>query len=109
MKRMEDGPGDLGPEQEEELKSWMEDVQKRVHRVEDFVAGSFGRHMPVWEELLSESKRPSSKTVLSWLRNGIKSSFVGTEQCDRKKLERVYTPDAKENGRGCKGGRVADG
>jgi hypothetical protein len=53
------------------------------------VARSFGRHFAAWEELLSDSSRPTSKTVLFWLRGRIKPLFEGTSGCNPKKLDRV--------------------
>lgn len=88
LTEIEAGP-EISAMQVEELAAWLKSVEGKVHPVEGFVAGSFGRHLHVWEELLKDSTRPASKTVLSWLRNGIKPSFVGTAQCDPKKLERV--------------------
>ncbi|GAQ83242.1 reverse transcriptase [Klebsormidium nitens] len=88
LTEIEAGP-EISAMLEKELTAWLKSVEGKVHPVEHFVAGSFGRHVPVWEELLKDSSRPASKTVLSWLRNGIKPSFVGTAQCDPKKLERV--------------------
>ena len=88
LMEIEAGP-EISAMQEEELTAWLKSVEEKVHPVEGFVAGCFGRHLRVWEELLKDSTRPASKTVLSWLRHGIKPSFVGTAQCDPKKLERV--------------------
>jgi hypothetical protein len=78
-----------GKDLEDSLTEWLRSVKDKVHPVEEFVAGSFSRHVAAWEEVLSGSSRPSSKSVLSWLRNGIKPAFVGTTECDLKKLERV--------------------
>jgi hypothetical protein len=78
-----------GKDWEDSLLEWLNSVKEKVHPVEEFVAGSFGRHVAAWEELLGDLSRPSSKSVLSWLRNGIKPSFVETSECDPKKLERV--------------------
>ncbi|GAQ85469.1 reverse transcriptase [Klebsormidium nitens] len=88
LMEIEAGP-EISPLREGELTEWIKSVVTKVNPVESFVAGCFGRHLPIWEELLKDSTRPSSKTVLSWLRNGIKPSFVGTAECDPKKLERV--------------------
>jgi hypothetical protein len=73
----------------ERLTEWLRSVKEKIHHVDDFVAGSFSRHVAAWEELLSKSSWPASRKVLSWLRSGIKPSFVGTAECDPKKLERV--------------------
>jgi hypothetical protein len=86
---------ELGPplvdseEKEEMLTEWLRSVEDNLHPVEEFVAGSFGRHKAAWEELLSQTNRPASKSVLSWIRSGIKPTFAGTSECDPKKLERV--------------------
>jgi hypothetical protein len=90
LTEIEAGPpgSDIG-EMTEGLLDWLRSVKNRVHPVENFVAGSFGRHIAAWEELLADSNRPASKTVLSWLKSGVKPSFVGTAECDPKKLERV--------------------
>jgi hypothetical protein len=71
------------------LTDWLRFVQEKVHPIEGFVAGSFGRHLAAWEELLKNSTKPASKTVLSWLRSGVKPSFAGTAECEPKKLDRV--------------------
>jgi hypothetical protein len=71
------------------LIEWLRRVEEKVHPVEEFVAGSFGRHVAALEELLENSARPTSKSVLSWIRQGIKPSFNGTAKCDAKKLDRV--------------------
>lgn len=73
----------------DKLSEWLRTVPDKVYPVDGFVAGSFGRHVAAWEELLRDSTRPASKSVLSWLRSGIKPSFAGTAECDPKKLERV--------------------
>jgi hypothetical protein len=82
-------PGADDEEQKECLTEWLRSVEGKLHPIGEFVAGSFGRHVAAWEELLSQSSRPASKSVLSWLRNGIKPAFAGTAECDPKKLERV--------------------
>jgi hypothetical protein len=90
LKEIESGPPESdGEESEERLTEWLRSVENKLHPVKDFVAGSFGRHAEAWEELLGQSSRPSSKSVLSWIRSGIKPSFAGTGGCDPKKLERV--------------------
>jgi hypothetical protein len=68
---------------------WLQPVEDNVHPVAEFVAGSFGRHVAAWKELLGESSRPASRSVLTWIRNGVKPSFIGTAECDPKKLDRV--------------------
>jgi hypothetical protein len=73
-------PGSSIEEMTEGLLDWLRLVKNKVHPVKDFVAGSFGRHIAAWEELLAGSNRPASKTVLSWLKNGIKPSFAGTSR-----------------------------
>jgi hypothetical protein len=82
-------PGSDDRETEERLAEWLQSVEEKLHPVEKFVAGKFGRHVAAWEELLSQSSRASSKSVLAWLRSGIKPSFAGTTGCEPKKLERV--------------------
>jgi hypothetical protein len=90
LKEIEAGPPEADQDKlEKPLTEWLRAVQDKVHPVEGFVAGSFWRHVAAWEELLGNSTRPSSRAVLSWIRNGIKPSFAGTAQCDPKKLERV--------------------
>lgn len=87
---IEAGPPELGDEElEGYLSEWLRSVDEKVHPVLEFVAGSFGRHVAAWEELLANSSRPASRSVLSWIRSGIKPTFAGTEKCDPKKLERV--------------------
>lgn len=70
-------------------REWIKDVEKSVLKEQDFVAGGFGRHLAGWEELLKDSSRASSKKVLKWLSQGVRPSFVGTEQADPKKLDQV--------------------
>jgi hypothetical protein len=90
LSEIEAEPPDLGDDNlEDSLTEWLRSVKDKVHPVEDFVAGGFGRHVAAWEELLGDSTRPSFKSVLAWLRNGIKPSFTGTAECDPKKSERV--------------------
>jgi hypothetical protein len=87
---MEAGPPESSREGAEEgLTEWLRLVEEKLLPVEGFVAGSFGRHAAAWEELLGQSSRPSSKAVLSCIKNGIKPSFVGTADADPKKRERV--------------------
>jgi hypothetical protein len=90
LREIEAGPPELKREEvQESLMEWLRTVDKKVHPVKGFVAGSFGRHVAVWEELLEGSTRPSSKSALSWIRHGIKPSFAGTPECDPKKLDWV--------------------
>lgn len=90
LAELEAGPPDSDVEENvKRLTEWLQSVQDKVHPPGEFVAGSFGRHVAAWEELLSDSSRPASKTVLAWLKNGIKPSFAGTAECDVKKLDRV--------------------
>jgi hypothetical protein len=90
LNEIEKGPPKLDrKEHEERLTAWLRSKEEKLHPVERFVAGSFGRHVAAWEELLSQLDRPSSRSVLSWIRYGIKPSFARTEGCEPKKLERV--------------------
>lgn len=55
---MRDGLFKVGAEQEQYLKEWLQEVESKAHAPEEFVSGSFERHLPVWEELLRNSSRP---------------------------------------------------
>jgi hypothetical protein len=56
---MRDGLFEVGAEQEQYLKECLQEVESKVHAPEEFVSGSFKRHLPVWEELVRDSSRPS--------------------------------------------------
>jgi hypothetical protein len=90
LDEIERGPPKSDLEEHEELlTAWLRTVEEKIHPVDRFVAGSFGRHVAAWEEVLSQSDRPSSRSVLSWIRHGVKPSFAGTTGCEPKKFERV--------------------
>jgi hypothetical protein len=86
------GPKDgsqLSGEEKANLDDWLQNVREQTHDPEQFVAGSFNRHLPAWEELLKDSSRESSQKVLKILRAGVKPQFVGTRETEPKKLEQV--------------------
>jgi hypothetical protein len=90
LREIKAGPPLASPDElERSLEDWLRSVQDKVHPLDGFVAGSFGRHVAAWEELLKDSGRATSRAVLSMIRNGIKPSFGGTADCEPKKLERV--------------------
>jgi hypothetical protein len=83
LKEIEAEPPELGDEELEEFFSkWLRSVDEKVHPISEFVAGSFSQHVAAWEEFPANFSRPASRSVLSWIRGGIKPSFAGTEQCD---------------------------
>lgn len=79
----------LSAEEKADLEHWLDNVQAHTHNPDEFVAGSFNRHLPAWEELLKGSKRDTSQRVLKILRSGVKPQFVGTGETERKKLDQV--------------------
>ncbi|GAQ91453.1 Reverse transcriptase [Klebsormidium nitens] len=83
------GGSEMSAEMKGELETWVRNVGDHTSDPEKFVAGSFGRHLPAWQELLKDSKRESSKRVLKMLAAGIKPQFVGTEEAEPKKREQV--------------------
>lgn len=87
---------DLADGEKAELEAWVKDVARHTYDSEKFVAGSFGRHLPAWEEMLKDSTRESSKKVLKMLRNGVKPQFVGTAEADSHKREQVRTMLARK-------------
>lgn len=90
LREMEAGPPKLNREEVgESLEEWLRSIQDKVHPVEEVVVGSFGRHVAAWEELLKDSTRPTSRSVLLWIRQGIKPAFGGTVDCEAKKLDRI--------------------
>lgn len=80
---------ELTAEEKADLEHWLRNVNEHTHDPEKFVAGSFNRHLPAWEELLQGSKRESSQQVLKILKSGVKPQFIGTGETEPKKLEQV--------------------
>jgi hypothetical protein len=65
LTEIEQGPPDFDRgEGGESLTEWLQKVEDKVHLVGEFVAGSFGRHVAAWEELLENSTRTTSKSAL---------------------------------------------
>jgi hypothetical protein len=52
---------------------------------DQFVAGSFTSCHAAWEALLGKSNCKSAKSVLSWLKHGVKPQFVGTHEAKESK------------------------
>ena len=75
--------------EKKELTDWIENIEVHAFDPDKFVAGSFGRHLPAWEELLKDSKRESSKRVLKMLGTGVKPQFIGTAEADPRKRDQV--------------------
>jgi hypothetical protein len=88
------GPMSEPPEQftegiNEMNESFLNDIERKVLKAEEFVAGSLQSSYPAWEELLKESKRQSSEKVLRWIREGVQPTFGGTEKAEPSKLNKV--------------------
>jgi hypothetical protein len=86
------GPQDgsqLSSKEKADIEDWLRNVNEHTLDPEEFVAGSFNRHLPAWEELLKGSTRESSKRVLKILKAGVKPQFVGTGETEQKKLDQV--------------------
>jgi hypothetical protein len=96
--------GQLSAEKKADLKDFLQNIGQHTHDPKKFVAGSFNRHLPAWEELLKGSKREISRRVLKILRSGVKPQFIGTGETEAKKLDQipamlrgVKTPDGPES------------
>jgi hypothetical protein len=86
------GPGDgsqLSGEEKADIEDWLRNVNEHPLDPEEFVAGSFNRHLPAWEELLKGSTKESSQRVLKIPKAGVKPRFVGTGETEPKKLDQV--------------------
>jgi hypothetical protein len=68
-----------------ESRSWLANLPEGILNHEQFVACSFARYLPAWEEILKGSPRKSAKAVLSWLKRGFKTRFVGTKDAKPQK------------------------
>ncbi|GAQ85833.1 putative DNA/RNA polymerases [Klebsormidium nitens] len=68
---------------------WIQNVNSHVLDSEEFVAGSFNSHAAAWEKLTESSSRASTKTVIGIIKNGLKPSFVGTQDASDQKRKRV--------------------
>lgn len=77
------------PSSQAEAESILTALPDTLQNPEQFVAGSFTACYPAWAALLEKSKRKSAKTVLGWLRNGVKPQFVGTADAKEKKRDLV--------------------
>ncbi|GAQ82637.1 putative Reverse transcriptase [Klebsormidium nitens] len=89
---------EMTQEQKAEIEDWLKNVGAHAYDPDQFVAGSFERHLPAWEEMLKDSKRESSKRVLKMLRSGVRPQFVGTDEADTKKREQVQSMLARTVG-----------
>jgi hypothetical protein len=81
--------GQLSAEEKADLEDWLQNVHTHTHDPEQFVVGSFNRHLPAWEELLRGSKRETSQRFLRILRSGVKPQLIGTGEAEPKKLDQV--------------------
>lgn len=81
--------GQLSAEEKADLEDFLQNIGQHTHDPEIFVAGSFNRHLPAWEELLKGSKRETSRRVLKILRSGVKPQFIGTGETEAKKLDQI--------------------
>lgn len=77
---------------ESAIADLIREIQGIGHNIPDhetFVAGSFQKFYPAWNELLGRSGRKSSKSILSWLRNGYRPRFEGSQNAKPEKLKVV--------------------
>jgi hypothetical protein len=66
------------PESRAEAESLLASLPSLLRDPENFVAGTFTACHAAWAALLEKAKRKSARTVLGWLRAGVKTQFVGT-------------------------------
>jgi hypothetical protein len=75
--------------QVEEASRWLTNLESIIPDHNEFVASNFYHFFPAWKELLKGANRKSARSVLSWLKNGFKPKFGGTEQAKPSKREIV--------------------
>lgn len=85
-----------------EAESLLLSLPNLLRDPDQFVAGAFTSCHAAWTTLLENSKRKSAKTVLAWLKNGVKPQFVGTADAKDSKralvigmLKRQGIPEAE--------------
>jgi hypothetical protein len=77
------------PESQAEAESILASLPSLLRDPEHFVAGTFTACHAAWAALLEKSKRKSARTVLGWLRAGVKTRFVGTADAKQSKRDLV--------------------
>lgn len=89
LNAMSQPPESFGGQTKAENERFLDSIKDHVRNADEFVAGTFGNASAAWEELLQESKRQSSKTVLKWIKEGVKPVFEGVANCEPAKLNKV--------------------
>lgn len=77
------------PASQAEAEEILASLPQRLRDPESFVAGTFTACHAAWSTLLENSKRKSVKTVLGWLKKGVKPQFVGSGEAKASKLDLV--------------------
>jgi hypothetical protein len=77
------------PSKQAEAKAILTSLPSVLKSPDQFVAETFTSCYPAWEALLKGSKRKLAKTVLGWLKNGVKPQFVGTSEAKQSKRKLV--------------------
>lgn len=88
-------PAEISPSLVEQAVAILADLPNQIPCHEKFVAGSFQSYFPAWAELLKDSPRKSSRSVLSWLRHGFRPRFEGIANAKQDKLKIVEAMLAK--------------
>lgn len=73
------------PSSQAEAESILAALPSLLRDPKNFVAGSFTACHAAWAALLEKSKRKSARTVLGWLKAGVKTQFVGTSEAKPSK------------------------
>lgn len=97
---IEKEPAETSPTLVSQAQEILSDLTNRIPSHERFVASSFQTYFPAWEELLKQSSRKSSKSVLSWLKYGFRPRFDGPEKARPDKLRIVEAMLSKVVGAG---------
>jgi hypothetical protein len=84
LSEIEREPAEPSPEMVKETEEAIRNLSLHIPDASRFVAGSFQAYLPAWQELLANSKRASSKKVLSWLKYGFTPKLVGTNHAPEK-------------------------
>lgn len=93
-------PSETSQELLEQAMNLLAELPGRIPNHEEFVADSFQSHFPAWVELLKNSTRKSSKSVLSWLKYGFRPRMEGTANAKQDKLRIVQAMLSKVVGPG---------
>jgi hypothetical protein len=89
LDQMENSPKVFSEEHIASSEAFLETIEKNILKAKEFVAGSFQNSYPVWQELLRDSTRQSSRKVLKWVKEGVKPTFEGVVNNEQAKLNRV--------------------